>query len=46
MSMVCIAIMSGPVKHSTYCSTSGSEKYWLMTGSNWREAGRDRRELE
>ena len=36
MSMVCIAMMSGPVKHSTYWSISGSEQYWNNTGSCWR----------
>ena len=43
MSMVCIAMMSGPVKHSTYWSISGSEQYWNNTGSCWR---RERREEE
>ena len=36
MSMVCMAMMSGPVKHSTYWSISGSEQYWNNTGSCWR----------
>lgn len=43
MSMVCIAMMSGPVKHSTYWSISGSEQYWNNTGSCWRREGRRER---
>lgn len=42
MSMVCIAMMSGPVKHSTYWSISGSEQYWNNTGSCWRRERRRR----
>ena len=47
MSMVCIAMMSGPVKHSTYWSISGSEQYWNNTGSCWRrERGEEERKGE
>ncbi len=35
MSIVCIAITSGPVKHSTYLIIFGKEQYWLKTGSNY-----------
>ena len=45
ISMVCIAIVSGPVKHSTYRSTSGREKYWLSTGSYCRDGSSDREHI-
>ncbi len=35
ISIVCIALMLGPVKHSTYFTISGKLQYWNSTGSSW-----------